>query len=415
MGPTITALSQFFESDQALRSAQRQLDNATRDVRAQAAKTDQVQTDLVAAEKKFIEFAAKAANLDQELQILDAKINMLRERQTNATNPKEYQALLVDINTQKLDRDKKGDEALAAMDASEKQKVVHTDLVARLGVDKGKLEKMSGEIDQKVQDLTSQIASLKGPRDESAGKLTPKIVAIYDRVAARYEGDAMSAIERYDDEADEYACSACGISLVVDIYNRLHRKDELVSCPKCARILYIPEDLPSHAKPEVVTTKKKSASTKPRKAVVKKIFTGPSMSGAHLELHRLLSKAQNESVRNASAAGNKPVEFEIFLDGKLFGEYKGQTVENYRRAAIYFLHEAGINKTIDVYLKGEGPRPTPPPGAVPVEAPVDASVETPAQSPVEVASDQPAEVPIEASVEETATSEQVAPEKTPGI
>jgi uncharacterized Zn finger protein (UPF0148 family) len=33
------------------------------------------------------------------------------------------------------------------------------------------------------------------------------------------------------------------MDLVRDIYNRLHSKDDLVFCPSCGRILYIPEDL----------------------------------------------------------------------------------------------------------------------------------------------------------------------------
>jgi hypothetical protein len=33
------------------------------------------------------------------------------------------------------------------------------------------------------------------------------------------------------------------MDLVRDVYNRLHSRDEMVFCPSCRRILYIPEDL----------------------------------------------------------------------------------------------------------------------------------------------------------------------------
>jgi hypothetical protein len=34
------------------------------------------------------------------------------------------------------------------------------------------------------------------------------------------------------------------MDLVRDVYNKLHTRDELVFCPSCRRILYIPDDLP---------------------------------------------------------------------------------------------------------------------------------------------------------------------------
>src|SRR5687768_5585157 len=34
------------------------------------------------------------------------------------------------------------------------------------------------------------------------------------------------------------------MDLVTDVYNKLHTRDELVFCPSCRRILYIPDDLP---------------------------------------------------------------------------------------------------------------------------------------------------------------------------
>jgi len=43
------------------------------------------------------------------------------------------------------------------------------------------------------------------------------------------------------------------MDLVADIYNKLHTRDDLVYCPNCQRILYIPDDLP----PEMAVNKRK--------------------------------------------------------------------------------------------------------------------------------------------------------------
>ena len=113
---------------------------------------------------------------------------------------------------------------------------------------------------------------------------------------------------------------------VVDIYNKLHSRDDLIFCPSCHRILYIPDDLP----PEVAI----------KKAAPKKIS---QMGGSKKDepdsfesvVSRIMTKAAGESVRNAVAAGNDPLEFDVFIDGKPVGSYKGQSVENLRATAKF--------------------------------------------------------------------------------
>jgi hypothetical protein len=57
------------------------------------------------------------------------------------------------------------------------------------------------------------------------------------------------------------------MSLVVDIYNRLHSRDELVTCTSCGRMLFIPEDLPPDVavhKANVAAPKQPRAKREPR-------------------------------------------------------------------------------------------------------------------------------------------------------
>ncbi len=54
----------------------------------------------------------------------------------------------------------------------------------------------------------------------------------------------MSALAKPDRRREEYACSNCNMDLVTDVYNKLHSRDELIFCPSCKAILYIPDDLP---------------------------------------------------------------------------------------------------------------------------------------------------------------------------
>ena len=53
----------------------------------------------------------------------------------------------------------------------------------------------------------------------------------------------MSAIAKPDRRREEYLCTACNMELAQDVYNKLRTRDEVVFCPSCRRILYIPENL----------------------------------------------------------------------------------------------------------------------------------------------------------------------------
>src|SRR5205807_9470636 len=83
--------------------------------------------------------------------------------------------------------------------------------------------------------------------------LPKKAREVFDRLADHHDGEAMSALMKPDRRKEEYVCSACMMDLVTDVYNRLHTRDEMVFCPSCRRILYIPDELP----PELAVNKKK--------------------------------------------------------------------------------------------------------------------------------------------------------------
>jgi len=68
-------------------------------------------------------------------------------------------------------------------------------------------------------------------------------------------------------------------------------------------------------------------------------------------LARVMTKAAGESVRNAVAAGNDPVELDVFIDGKPIGAFKGQNVENLQRTAQFCMEEAKLAGIVTVAEK----------------------------------------------------------------
>lgn len=243
MGPTNKALVTLFIADKDLREAQARLDAVTKNVRLQERKVADLTAREAASKAELAKLQARAGELDLEIKSRDAKIESLRNQQQQAQTNREYQAFLIQINTHKVDKGKLEEEALALLERVEKLNAETQTLLAQRDAESAKLETMKGEIDSRVTELQKEVDALRPAREAASAAVPPKALGIFERLAERYEGEAMEAIDKPHPKREEYIATVCNIDLTVDVYNRLHSRDELIFCPSCGRILYIPEEL----------------------------------------------------------------------------------------------------------------------------------------------------------------------------
>lgn len=260
MGPTNEALVRLFGADQKYRQAQARYDAASRDVRIQQGRVADLENKLATASTQLKDFQARSANTELDIKAREEKIERFRQQQQTAKNNKEYQTFLVQINTEKVDKGKVEDELLKLMEQVEKSQVEVKQLTGMVETEKQKLQGMREQITARLDTLKLEIDQLKPARDEAAAAVTPTLLAAFDRLAERFDGEALAAIQRPDKRVEEYACAACYMNMAVDIYNRLHTRDEPMFCPSCRRFLYIPEDLT----PETAINQKKKPTKRER-------------------------------------------------------------------------------------------------------------------------------------------------------
>ena len=350
MGPTNVALVKLFQVDQKLRSAQGRLDVATKDLRVQERRVHDLAERHKLAVSTLRETQAKAANMELDLRSRDGHIEKLRGRQQNTTNNKEYQAILVEISTCKVDRNKVEDETMKLLESVERGQAELKSLVDQLEMEKAKLAAMKEQMSGRVSELTAQIDAVRPERAAVAAAVPEKARELFERMSERFDGEAMAAIAKPDRRREEYACTACNMDLVANIYNKLHSRDELTFCPSCSRILYIPEDLPPElaigtgskgpsksSTPKKIRSKKGGAPASEEAETVSDVVIEPRAKG---QLGELLAAAQGESVTGARDADQNPVECEVFIDGELAGVYKGKSAEHLDRVIRFRLDEA---------------------------------------------------------------------------
>ncbi len=247
MGPTNVALVKLFEAEVRLREAQGNLDGASRSVRLLERRVKDLTERVVAGQALVRQNQTQYAQLDLEIKTREAHIEKLRDQQQNAKNHKEYQTFLTEINTEKIDKSKLEDEALAVMGQVETSQKDLADLNAQLDGETKKLDDTRIQLSGRLSELQGEVERLQPLRDAAAKALPASAVHMFERLADRHDGEAMAAVTRPSRRVEEYSCGACHMGLVVNIYNRLHARDEIVTCPNCHRLLFIPEELPIEA------------------------------------------------------------------------------------------------------------------------------------------------------------------------
>lgn len=346
MGPTNIALVKLFQADQALRESQERLDAATKNVRIQDRRTNDAVTKLAAAKATYKELQARSGNLDLDMRSRDVHIEKLRTQQQSAKNNKEYQTFLVEINTQKVDRAKIEEQAMKVLEELETATTVLADATTTVELERTKLSDLKRHMGDTVSNLETEIEALRVPRDEVAASLPGKARTAFERLADHHDGEAMSSLMKPDKRKEEYVCSACMMDLVTDVYNKLHTRDDMVFCPSCRRILYIPADLP----PELAVNKKKSSAASAPTPAEEDVTPRMKESRAKGKMGDLLRAAQGESVKNALDADQKPLEFTVTVDGVVAGVYKGKSAENLQRIINYRLEEQQLSQQVTLML-----------------------------------------------------------------
>lgn len=345
MGPTNEALLKLYDADRALRVAQDRLDAATRGIRAQQRAVEQAARRKEAADTALRERHAASDGLNLDVKARDEHIDKLRGQQQNARNNKEYQALLMEISTEKVDRGKVEEQALTAMQAVEEARAERDAAASALEAESAAHARLSADQGERVAALQSAVDALRPDRDAAATAVPPTARAAYERLADRYEGEALSPVEKPDERQEMYVCGACNMELRVDVFYRLHSRDDLVACDSCRRLLYLPPGMtPESALNQKKPEKKPKADKPPKSAKVAKPSAGPSEGWK-----ALLDESAEDSAGIAADEGAEAVECGVLLDGHLVGFYRAKSPEHFERTIRRKMESTGLYGLLQVH------------------------------------------------------------------
>jgi len=236
-------LLNLYRVDMQVRGLRSRLESAERYYNAQCKLFDDLtaQRDELVSRKKQLQ--ATIANLESEAAALDQKLEKFRADLNAASTSKQYNAVLTELNTVKLERGKIEDRMIEEMERIEQIEKESASIEEQLVERKKVRDHAERELEEKRSEVGQRLAELEREREEAAAAVPQSELEVFDKLAGDYDGEAMAHIEVIDKRRREYACGACNMHMPFEQISVLKgRSDTLVRCTACHRILYMQDE-----------------------------------------------------------------------------------------------------------------------------------------------------------------------------
>ncbi len=235
-------LHELFLLDQQVRGLRTRLDAATRRLKAQQTKLEQLQRQRKELGDQLRQVQAAAAGFELQVKAMDERVEKLRGQMNNVTNNKEYSAMLVEVNTLKLEKSKVEEQALEQMGKVDLVKQEVAEIEAKIaeqtkmaGGARAEVESARAEVGQRLDEATKS-------RSAAAASVPADALAAFERQANAHDGEAMAGVIEENRRLMEYTCGGCYMAIPAERVNCLFtRPEEIVGCPNCGRLLFLDE------------------------------------------------------------------------------------------------------------------------------------------------------------------------------
>ena len=180
-------------------------------------------------------------SLEREIEESDQKIKKSQVKLMEVKTNKEYKAMLTETDELKKSKGGKEDLLLELMEKLEegiqKEKALKKTVEAKTA--EGKLKK--DQLEKERQAYEKELLAINQKRQELTSRIDSPLLKQYEFLKDRLKGVAVA-------EVKDATCLSCHMQIPPQLYNELHRKDKIIPCPSCLRILYLTG--PSESKTE---------------------------------------------------------------------------------------------------------------------------------------------------------------------
>ena len=194
-----------------------------------------VRAAIEGADEKITDLKKARDRKELELKTIEEKVQRLRLQQQTVKTNKEYSALSHEIAAFETDYSRTEDFALMDMEKIEETENEKKKGTARVAELQKRLAEVQAEIADETAAMDEERSRLEAARAAVVGRLKPQTVTRYERVLEAKDGLAVVPVRGQ-------TCGGCYMLVTPQTINLLMGGRELVSCAKCNRFLYLPDE-----------------------------------------------------------------------------------------------------------------------------------------------------------------------------
>jgi len=170
----------------------------------------------------------RTAEKDLELQI--EKRRKFQDQQSKVKTNKEYQALMGELESLKLEETAVEDRILALMEGQAEAERLLPGLTAEVGREKLEFQQRERVLRVEEEKFRDELAAVEAARATVVAAVEPATLQTYQRIA-KLRGSAVAEVR------DEF-CMGCSTKVTPQNFMEAMRNDRILHCPHCRRILY---------------------------------------------------------------------------------------------------------------------------------------------------------------------------------
>ncbi len=169
---------------------------------------------------------------ENELELNQSRIKKRQAQLHSVKTNREYQSLLKEIDEIRAANSSIEDTSLQCLDDIETAEKELEEKKQAYTVRKEQIGKEKDSLDKTARDLEERIRRLISESEDIVEKLDKGLVRQYRQIRDRSGGLGLVQVEAA-------VCRGCNLNIPPQMYNELHRGNELKMCPHCHRLIYV--------------------------------------------------------------------------------------------------------------------------------------------------------------------------------
>jgi predicted nucleic acid-binding Zn-ribbon protein len=231
MNPDLERLIALQRLDSAAHDAVRRLGDQPEREKGFGARIESAREVVAAAKQHHAHNQEARRAIEKEVAVHQGRLSKFRETAMAVKTNQEYHAVQKEMSFAEEEIKKLEEQLLERMLESDECTAQVKRAEAALAAEQKAVDADRQQMQAEGAELKSSLQRIEGERAGIIAALDKQVLQIFERVAQRRNGVAVS-------EARDGICTICHVRLRPQVFNTVLRSTEIVQCDSCQRILY---------------------------------------------------------------------------------------------------------------------------------------------------------------------------------